>query len=188
MNATAATVAMCGLVSLVTLTAAHVYDRLFKRHRLLLEAWSDVAAVLRQRHDLARPLVEVVRRHGALAMEALEELTHAHSTALGATAAGVRERAAAEEALSSAFHSLLARLQPLIGSTAELRLLVERLAAIDGRLLVARCHYDVRVREYDAARRAPLSTLLAATLTFGPAEPFEPRIDAPGLTRTTAIA
>ena len=82
------------------------YNRLVALRQNANEAFADIDVQLKQRQDLVPNLVETVKGYAAHERGTLDEVTQARAAAVGA--AGVEQRAQAENALTGALGRLMA--------------------------------------------------------------------------------
>src|SRR5580693_650932 len=82
------------------------YNRLVMLRQAWKNAFADIDVQLKQRHDLVPNLVETVKGYAAHESTVLQKVTEARTAALGA--ASVKDRGAAEGALSGALSQLFA--------------------------------------------------------------------------------
>jgi LemA protein len=147
------------LVALVVVVAVGALVRI--RNRLVAlaascdEAWSDVDAQLRRRHDLVPALVETVRGYAAHETTTLDAVTTARAAAVSVSqsAAGVPAIGAAEAALTAALRPLVgvAERYPALQADQPFQLLQKQLAGTEAEIAAARDIYNSNVATHNTA-------------------------------------
>lgn len=74
--------AVLGIVILLILFVAAIYNRLVKLRNMSDQSWSDIEVQLQRRYDLIPNLVETVKGYAAHEREALENVTKARQQAI----------------------------------------------------------------------------------------------------------
>src|SRR5829696_4972677 len=95
-----------GVIVLFVVWAIAIYNGLVGLRQRVSQAFADIDAQLKQRHDLVPNLVETVKGYAAHERGTLEAVVQARNAAL--TASGPAQQAAAEGALSGALRQMFA--------------------------------------------------------------------------------
>src|SRR3982750_1083746 len=95
-----------GVVVLLVIFLAAMYNALVRLNQQSDEAWSDITVQLKRRYDLIPNLVSTVKGYAAHEKSVFEDVTKARTQALGAQ--GVAETAKAENQFSQTLKSLFA--------------------------------------------------------------------------------
>src|ERR1017187_3872479 len=91
-----------GVLVLLVLAAALLFNGLVRRRNRTTEAWSQIDVELKRRHDLIPNLVQTVKGYATHESSTFEAVTEARATAVSAGQGGnPAQVAAAENALSS---------------------------------------------------------------------------------------
>jgi LemA protein len=169
---------LLAVIVLVLLWMVGAYNGLVRRRNRMRNAWAQIDVQLKRRHDLIPNLVGAVR--GALAHErgVLEAVTQARQAAVSAmaTAGGnVPARAAAENELTRAVHSLfaVAEAYPEIRANQNVLALQEEISSTENKVAFARQFYNDSVQELNTACESFPTNLVAGPCGFQPAPMFE---------------
>jgi LemA protein len=165
-----------GLVAaLVVLSALALvgYNQLVRSRNQVREAWSGIDVQLRRRTSLIPNLVETVRAYAEHERETFERVTRARSALQ--TAAGARDAASANEALTMALGRLFAVVEsyPQLRASDNFRRLHEDLSDTEEKIAFARQFYNRNVLDYNNRVDVFPTVVIARTLDFTPAEFFE---------------
>src|SRR4051812_6083331 len=95
-----------GVIALFVVWAIAIYNGLVGLRQRVSQAFADIDAQLKQRHDLVPNLVETVKGYAAHERGTLEEIVKARNAAIAAQ--GPVAQAAAENQLSGALRQLFA--------------------------------------------------------------------------------
>ena len=96
---------LLAVIVVVGLAGIAGYNQLVRQRQEVGNAWSQIDVQLKRRHDLIPNLVESVKGYMAHERQTLENVTQARSQAV--SAAGVKGKAEAENALTQALRQLL---------------------------------------------------------------------------------
>lgn len=164
---------LIGVLLLLCLWAAFVFNRLVTHRNRMREGWSGVEVQLKRRHDLIPRLVEVVSAYGHHEITTLEGVMEKRAGALAAKGAG--EAAAAERGLGEGVGSLIAVAEayPDLKADEVFRELMAELVATEDELQYARRYYNGAVRELNNAACVFPSNLVAGLFGFKEAEFFQ---------------
>src|SRR3989338_245637 len=83
-----------------------VFNGLIRKRNRVDEAWSDIDVQLKRRYDLIPNLIETVKAYARHEASTFEKVTQARNSAIQAK--GMKEKAEAENVLSSTLKSLFA--------------------------------------------------------------------------------
>jgi LemA protein len=161
---------LAGIGVLVALTAAGGYRRLMALRNRVQNAWSQIDAQLRHRHDLISRLVETAKGTMKFEPEVLEEVTRARQQAIEAH--GVADQAEAENMLSRTLRSLFVagEADACVKTNQSMLDLQEELAATGNRITLARQFYNDRVMDLNRQIHQFPWSLIARAGGFRPAE------------------
>jgi len=150
-----------------------IYNSLVSARLRTREAWSAIDVQLQRRASLIPNLVETVKGYAKFERETLTKVTEARG-ALN-PAAGPRETARANDALSGALQSLFAVAEAYPDLKANLRFaqLQADLADTENKIAFARNYYNGAVELYNIKVQSIPGVFVAGTLGFKPAEFFE---------------
>jgi LemA protein len=143
-----------------------LYKRLVRLRSGSEEAWAQLEAQLKGRHDLVPGLVAGVKGQAAHEPGTLDAVTRAHVAA--GDAPDVESQARAENILSDALERLLALAEahPPPQGGDDFLALREELSETEGRIGFARQYYNERVIGYGRALNSFPSNLVAAAFGF----------------------
>ncbi len=174
---------VAGLILLVVLALAAaavlMYNRLVALRVETDTAWADIDVQLKRRHDLIPNLVETAKGYAGHERETLESVTQARSAAMQAQDAPPRERAGAENMLTSALGKLfaLAESYPQLRAAEPFQELQRSLSAVENGIQNARRYYNAAVRELNTKVAQFPSNIVAGMASIRGREFFE--IEAP---------
>lgn len=157
------------LIIWVTLT----YNRLVVLVNRTKEAWSDINVQLKRRYDLIPNLVETVKGYAAHEKEVFEKVSEARSKAMGAQT--VKEKAEAENALSSTLKSLFAVSEsyPQLQAAQNFLELQRELRDTEDKIQAARRFYNGNVRDLNIQIEIFPANIVAAMFSYKKMELFE---------------
>ena len=165
-----------GVVVLLLLWVAGMYNGLVRRRNTAQESWSDIDTELKRRYDLIPNLVETVKGYAAHEKAVFENVTNARANAIAAGATGSPEqRAQAENVLTGALRSVFAVAEnyPQLQASQNFRDLQEQLTATEDKIAFARRFYNGNVRALNTRVEAFPSSLVAGAFRFGKADYFD---------------
>jgi len=149
------------------------YNRLITLVNRAKEAWSDIDVQLKRRHDLIPNLVETVKGYASHERELFEKVTEARTRAMGAQ--GLKEKAEAENALSSTLKTLFAVSEnyPQLKASENFLELQQELRDTEDKIQAARRFYNSNVRDLNIKIEVFPAKLVASVFGFKPMEFFE---------------
>src|SRR3989344_5790603 len=111
------------------------------------EAWADIDVQLKRRYDLIPNLVQTVKGYATHERELFEKVTQARANAMGAQ--GVKEKADAENMLTSTLKSLFAvsEAYPDLKASVNFLELQRELTDTEDKIQAARRFYNTNVRD-----------------------------------------
>lgn len=150
-----------------------LYNLLVRLRVRVKNAWSQIDVQLKRRHDLIPNLVETVKGYAVHEKETLENVTKARSQA--SSAAGIKEKARAENMLTSALRSLFAVVEnyPNIKANQNFLNLQEELTATENKISFARQYYNDEVMSLNTAIQTVPKNIIAQMFGFEKAEFLE---------------
>jgi LemA protein len=162
-----------GLVALVLLFLAVLYNRLIRLRNSTQNAWAQVDVQLKRRHDLIPNLIETVKGYAAHERGTFEAVTEARTAAQ--TAQGPAESAQAENILTQALGKLfaVAEAYPQLRATENFQQLQAQLAETENKIQVSRQVYNDTVLSYNNSIQTVPSNIVAGAFGFKPREFFE---------------
>lgn len=158
-----------GVVVLVVLVVALLFNGLVRRRNRTTEAWSQIDVELKRRHDLIPNLIETVKGYAAHERQTFEAVTAARAGAVSAGSSGDPAKIGpAENALTQSLRSLFAVAEnyPQLRAVESFTQLQEQLTATEDKLEFARRYYNGSVLDYNSAIQTFPRNLLAGTLGF----------------------
>lgn len=167
-----------GLLGLLVLIAIGLYNSLVGLRVRSDEAWSDIEAQLKRRHDLIPNLVETVKGYAGHERGVLEKVTEMRSRAVRAS--GPAEAGQAEGLLSQALHGLYAVAEnyPDLKANQNFQALQQSLAETENAIAGSRQSYNSVVRDLNTRIQSVPSNIIAGMFDFRAREFFE--IEEPG--------
>ena len=162
-----------GLVVLLLLFLAVLYNRLVRLRNATQNAWAQVDVQLKRRHDLIPNLIETVKGYAAHERGTFEAVTEARTAAQKAQ--GPAESAQAENILTQALGKLfaVAEAYPQLRATENFQQLQAQLAETENKIQVSRQVYNDTVLSYNNSIQTVPSNIVAGAFGFKPREFFE---------------
>jgi LemA protein len=160
------------LVLVALVAAVFTYNNLVGLQNRVQNGWKQIDVQLKRRHDLIPNLVETVKGAMQYERDTLERVMEARARAVAAT--GVRESAAAEEALGQSLGRLLAVLEnyPTLKANENVMQLQEELTTTENQIAFARQFYNDMVMQFNTRQQVFPASLIATFFAFKPADYF----------------
>ena len=165
--------ALLGIIVLIVVIVAVMYNGLVQLRVRSDSAWSDIDVQLKRRHDLIPNLVETVKGYAAHEKGTFENIAKFRSMAMQAT--GPADKAAAENQLTGALKSLFAVAEnyPQLQASQEFTQLQGSLNQTEDSIQNARRYYNAVVRDLNTKIQSFPTNLLAGTFGFQQKQFFE---------------
>src|SRR3954453_15075453 len=160
-----------GLIVLLLLYVASIYNRLVRLRALVTEAFSGITVQLRRRADLIPNLVEAVQGYASHEREVFEEVSKARAASVNA--GSVEATAQADAQLTGMLGRLyaVAEAYPELKANTNFLQLQDQLSNIEGELQSSRRYYNATVRDLNSSIQSFPAVLVASPLGFHE-EPF----------------
>lgn len=157
-----------GVVLLVVIILAAMYNGLVRLNQQVQEAWSDITVQLKRRYDLIPNLVNAVKGYAKHEKEVFEKVTQARANALNAQGQGVKETAKAENQFEQALKSIfaVAEAYPQLRATENFQKLQDELTDTEDKIMAARRFYNGVVRDFNTKRKVFPTNVFASMLGF----------------------
>ncbi len=165
-----------GVVLLLIIIVASMYNGLVKQRQLTQNAWSQIDVQLKRRYDLIPNLVETAKGYMEHERETLEAVTKARQMAIDASKADdIAGQMKAENMLTSTLRSLFAVSEnyPDLKANENMIQLQEELTSTENRIGFARQHYNDSVSTYNTKIESFPTNVIAGMFSFRIAEYFE---------------
>jgi LemA protein len=160
------------IIVLLVVGVALTYNSLVSLRNRVQNGWRQIDVQLKRRHDLIPNLVESVKGAMQFERDTLERVMEARSRATAAS--GVREAAAAENALTQSLGRLLAVMEnyPTLRANENVVKLQEELTTTENQLAFARQFYNDTVMQLNTREQVFPASIVAIFFGFRPAEYF----------------
>src|SRR3989338_6168523 len=137
------------------------------------EAWADIDVQLKRRYDLIPNLVQTVKGYATHEKELFEKVPQARANAMGAS--GIKEKADAENMLSSTLKSLFAVAEnyPDLKASTNFLELKRKFRDTENKIQAARRFYNTNVRDLNIKIESFPDNILASSFGFKQMELFE---------------
>jgi len=170
-----AVIVIIGILVLLGVVFAVLYNRLVGRRNQVDNAWSQIDVQLKRRYDLIPNLVETVKDYMQYEQETLTKVTEARSAAMQAGSAGPQAQAKAENMLSDTLKSLFAVVEnyPDLKANQNVLSLQEELTATENKIAFARQFYNDSVLTYNNAIQMLPTNIIAGMFSFTAREFFD---------------
>jgi len=163
---------LLGLVVLLFILGAGMYNQLVRRRNDALEAFSSIDVFLKQRYDLIPNLINTIKGYTAYESGTLEKIVQLRSQAMSALPS---EKGASEAALAGALKSVfaLAENYPDLKASQEFNQLQQTLTGLEESIQRARRYYNATVRDLNTSVESFPNNLFAAMFGFQKMEYFD---------------
>jgi len=150
-----------------------LYNSLVRLRKRCDNGWAQIDVQLKRRYDLIPNLLETAKGYLKHEREVLESVTKARQVAIDA--AGVKDQARAENALTSTLRSLFAVAEnyPDLKANQNMLALHDELTSTENKISFARQHYNDCVMAYNTSTETVPSNIVASMFGFKPREFFE---------------
>jgi LemA protein len=161
-----------GIVLLVIIVLASMYNGLVKLNVRAEEAWSDITVQLKRRIDLIPNLVESVKGYAKHEKSVFEEVTKARTAIMDAKTPA--ESAKGENMLEGALKSIfaVAEAYPDLKANQNFLDLQEELVDTENKIQASRRFYNGVVRDFNTKRRVFPTNIFASMLGFNQDKEF----------------
>ncbi len=161
-----------GIIVVVILIIAGMYNRLVTLRNRTDESWSDIDVQLKRRHDLIPNLVETVKGYATHERQAFENVTKARAAALGAQT--MADKGQAENMLTQSLKSIfaIAEAYPDLKASANFSKLQDELSDTENKIQAARRFYNGNVRDFNTAIQTFPTNTLAGMFGFNKPREF----------------
>jgi LemA protein len=172
----------------VAVTAYATYNRLMALDERCDTAFADVDVLLKHRHNLIPPLVEIVKGFAGHEREVLTKVTEARASALRASAPEMRLEA--ETQLGQSINSLLSVVEsyPELKASEHFRDLRNELTDAENRITAARRYFNLAVDEFNATLRQFPGNKIGSTARLSRRRRFDLGVERVLLDEPVAIA
>ncbi|MFC1789835.1 LemA family protein [Patescibacteria group bacterium] len=162
-----------GVILVLALWLAITYNGFITLRNRSQEAWADIDVQLKRRYDLIPNLVATVKGYATHEKELFEKVTEARTRAMGAT--GLKEKAAAENALSGTLKTLFAVSEnyPQLKASENFLELQKELSDTENKIQAARRFYNGNVRDLNIKTESFPSNIVASMFRFKKMDFFE---------------
>lgn len=138
-----------------------MFNRLVTLARRTEEAFADIDVQLKLRHDLVPNLVQSVKGFVSHERACIDAVMTARRAALEARSAETQARAEADLTNRIGQFLVIAESHPVIHASPHFESLRREMSDVEGRIAASRRHYNMSVREYNAALASFPGNLLA---------------------------
>lgn len=161
------------IVLIVVIWFISSYNRFVSLRNRVEEAFSTMDVYLKKRYDLVPNLVETVKGYAKHESSTFENIVNARSMAMGAQS--LEERAKGENMLTGTLKSLfaLAENYPELKANQNFLDLQGQLSVIENDIMNSRKYYNAIVREFNIAREAFPSVIVANIMHLEKKKMFE---------------
>lgn len=161
-----------GVVALIVVAGAVMYNGLVRLNQRAQEAWSDITVQLKRRYDLIPNLVNTVKGYASHEKTVFEDVTNARSQALSAN--GVTETAKAENQFQATLKSLFAVAEnyPDLKASQNFQQLQAELVDTEDKIQAARRFYNGIVQAFNTKRKVFPTNIFAGMLGFKEDKPY----------------
>ncbi len=158
--------AIIGVVVLIIIVLAYMYNSLVTLNIRANEAWSDITVQLKRRYDLIPNLVNTVKGYAKHEKSVFEDVTKARSQAMNAQ--GPEETAKAEGDFQKTMKSLfaVAEAYPDLKASQNFQDLQAEITDTEDKIQASRRFYNGVVRDFNTKRTVFPTNIFASILGF----------------------
>jgi LemA protein len=166
-------IVILAVAALIAVWVVFIYNRLVKMVNRAKEAWSDIDVQLKRRYNLIPNLVETIKGYASHEKEVFEKVTNARAKALSAHT--VKEKAEAENALSSTLKTLFAVSEnyPQLQAAQNFLELQRELRDTEDKIQAARRFYNGNVRDLNIQIESFPANIVAGIFGYKKMDLFE---------------
>ncbi|MEK7116656.1 MAG: LemA family protein [Patescibacteria group bacterium] len=167
------TAIIISVLVLIILWVIFSYNHLITLVNKTKEAWSDIDVQLKRRYDLIPNLISTVKAYASHEKTALENVTKARASAIGAQ--NIEEKGRAENMLGSAIKSLfaVAEAYPDLKANQNFLALQGELSDTENKIQMSRRFYNGNVRDLNTAIQVFPGNIIAKLFNFSAMEFFQ---------------
>lgn len=164
---------LIGLLVLIVVWIAYVYNKFVSLRNRAQEAWSDIEVQLKRRYDLIPNLVNSVKGYATHESTAFEKVTEARAAAMGAKTIG--EHAQSEAMLGGAISGIfgIAEAYPELKANTNFIELQRELSDTENKIQAARRFYNTNVRDMNTSVQQFPGNVIAGMFGFKGMEFFD---------------
>lgn len=161
------------LIVVFILSLVRVRNSMIRLRNHCEEAWGNIDAQLKRRHDLVPNLVETVKGYVSHEAEVFEKVAATRAAAMAAH--GTRQSAQSEQQLTAALVDLraVAENYPELRATENFQQLSSNLSELERQIQLSRDAYNAGVQEYNTKIQIFPNSIVAKWGTFEPSTYFE---------------
>lgn len=166
---------LIGVLIVVALLLAIVYNRFVKNRNMVKDAWSNIDVALKRRYDLIPNLVETVKGYAAHEKSTLENVIKARNAAMAVPTDDINAQIKAENQLQQTLRSIFAlgEAYPDLKANTNFLDLQQKLNEIEENLERSRRYYNGTVRENNTYGESFPGVLFAGMLNYQHFDYFE---------------
>ncbi|TBR14750.1 LemA family protein [bacterium] len=155
-----------GLIVIIGMSFASVYNGIVSKHETITEKWSQVENQLQRRNDLIPNLVNTVKGYAQHEKTLFEDITNARSQ--WAKASGPDDKIKAAASMDSALSRLLLVVEnyPNLKADQTFLKLMDELSGTENRIAVERMRYNESVKEYNISVRTFPGNFIAGMFNY----------------------
>jgi LemA protein len=155
-----------GVVVLLIIVLAAMYNGLVRLNQRAEEAWSDITVQLKRRVDLIPNLVNTVKGYASHEKTVFEDVTKARAQMMSAQ--GVADTAKAENMFEQTLKSLfaVAEAYPDLKANQNFQALQSELTDTEDKIMASRRFYNGVVRDFNTKRKVFPTNIFAGMLGF----------------------
>jgi len=155
-----------GIVVVVAIVLAAMYNGLVRLNQQVEEAWSDITVQLKRRVDLIPNLVNTVKGYASHEKTVFEDVTKARSQVVNAQ--GPADTAKAENMFEQTLKSLfaVAEAYPDLKANQNFQALQAELTDTEDKIMASRRFYNGVVRDFNTKRKVFPTNIFAGMLGF----------------------
>ena len=161
-----------GVVVLVIVIMAAMYNSLVAAKKMVENAWSQIDVQLKRRYDLIPNLLETVKGYAKHEAGVMEKVTEYRSAAMQVPSGDTGAKIAAENQLTGAIKGLMVQMEayPDLKANTNFLALQEELTSTENKISFARQHYNDTAKNYNTAIALFPKNIIANIFNFRTSE------------------
>ena len=161
------------LVLFLAVYCIYIFNSIIRLKVRIKNAWADIDAQLKRRHDLVPNLVEIVKGYASHEKRTFEETASARANAVNASSPG--EASHAENNLQGAIKSIFAVSEnyPQLKANTNFLELQKALTDVEDKIQYARRYYNAVVRDFNTKIQVFPNNFVAGVFHFNKADFFQ---------------
>ncbi len=169
------TIIIIAIILVIAIALIGIFNRFVRNRNIVKDAWANIDAMLKRRHDLIPNLVNTVKGYAAHESQTFEKVVAARNLAMNAPKGDINAQIAAENQLQQSLRSIFALSEnyPELKANTNFLDLQAKLSEIEEGLERSRRYYNATVRDNNNYGESFPGVLFAGVFGYRHFEFFE---------------